>query len=148
MLASRRLRARSMGRTPGHDSSSSEAIRRALAEIRAKAGELRQAFADEPRARTLEWAAERIESALRSSESQLLSLTEAAARSGYSEEHLSRLVRTGRISDRRLPGSRGRIWIAAGDLPVRPGRAHTPVADVHELASRLFGGKGGHHGQP
>jgi hypothetical protein len=137
-----------MGRTQSHHSTNADAIRHALAEIHAKAVELRQAFADEPRARALEWAAERIEAALRSSQSQLLSLSEAAARSGYSEEHLSRLVRTGRIPDRRLPGSQGRIWIAAGDLPVRPGRAHTPSADVHELASRLFGGKGGHHGQP
>jgi len=125
-----------------------DAIRSSLAGIRAKAGELRQAFGDEPRARALEWAAGRVEEALESTERQLLSLAEAASRSGYSEEHLARLVRTGRIPDRRAPGSRGRIYIAAADLPTRPRRAHTPSADVHELASRLFGGKEGHHGQP
>lgn len=125
-----------------------DAIRSSLAEIRAKAGELRQAFGDEPRARALEWAAERVQEALERSERQILSLAEAATRSGYSEEHLARLVRAGRIPDRRPLGSRGRIYIAAADLPTRPRRAHTPSADVHELASRLYGGKEGHHGQP
>ena len=125
-----------------------DAIRSSLAEIRAKAGELRQDFGDEPRALALEWAATRVEEALERAERQLLSLAEAARRSGYSEEHLARLVRTGRLPDRRPAGSRGRIYIAAADLPTRPRRAHTPGADVHELASRLFGGKEGHHGQP
>ena len=125
-----------------------DAIRSCLAEIRAKACELRQAFGDESRSRALEWAAERVEEVLETAERRLLSLAESARRSGYSEEHLARLVRTGRIPDRRRPGSRGRIYIAAADLPTRLQRAHTPSADVHELASRLFGGKEGHHGQP
>jgi hypothetical protein len=147
--ACRRPRARSIARhTTRLATAEADTIRSSLAEIRSKAGELRQAFADESRARALEWAAERVEEALERAEGQLLSLAEAASRSGYSEEHLARLVRTGRIPDRRRPGSRGRIYIAAADLPTRPRRAHTPGADVHELASRLFGGKEGHHGQP
>jgi len=125
-----------------------DSVRSSLAEIRAKADELRRVFADEPRARTLEWAAERVQAALAGAQAQLLSLTEAASRSGYSEEHLARLVRTGRIPDRRPPGSRGRIYVAASDLPTRPCRAHTPGADVHELASRLFGGREGRNGHP
>ncbi len=131
-----------------HFGAEADAIRFSLAEIRAKAAELRESFGDEPRARGLEWAADRVEAALDSAERQLLSLAEAARRSGYSEDHLARLVRSGRIPDRRSPGSKGRIWIAVADLPTRPGRGHTPGADVHELASRLFGGKEGHHGQP
>jgi hypothetical protein len=141
-------RARSMARTTTSSNGEADAIRSSLAEIRSKAVELRQAFGDEPRARALEWAVERVEEALDSAERQLLSLAEAASRSGYSEEHLARLVRTGSIPDRRPPGSKGRIWIAASDLPTRPSRAHTPSADVHELASRLYGGKDGHHGHP
>lgn len=125
-----------------------EPVRSSLAEIRAKADELRQTFGDEPRARALEWAAERVEAALAGAQGQLLSLAEAASRSGYSEEHLARLVRSGRIRDRRPPGSKGRIWIAASDLPTRPTATHTQGADVHELASRLFGGREGRHGQP
>lgn len=142
-------RARSMARHATRPAAcAADPVRSCLAEIRAKAGELRQSFGDEPRARALEWAAECVEHALHSAEHQLLSLAEAARLSGYSEEHLARLVRTGRIPDRRPPGSRGRIYIAAADLPTRPVQAHTPSADVHELASRLFGGEEGHHGQP
>lgn len=115
-------------------------IRQALAELRNKAAELR-VFGGESVARTLEWAADRIESALDAEDNALLSLREASRLSGYSTEHLARLVRCGRIPDRRAPGSRGRICIHASDLPKRPRRAHTPHADVHELASRLYGGK-------
>ena len=123
-------------------------LRSSLAEIRAKANELRQAFGDESRACTLEWAAERVEAALAGAQGQLLSLAEAARRSGYSQEHLARLVRAGRIPDLRPPGSKGRVRIRAADLPTRPGPAHTPAADVHELASRLFGGREGRNGHP
>lgn len=125
-----------------------EPVRSSLVEIRAKADELRHMFGDEPRARALEWAAERVEAALAGAQGQLLSLAEAASRSGYSEEHLARLVRSGRIPDRRPQGSKARIWIATADLPTRPRRAHTLGADVHELASRLYGGREGRNGHP
>ena len=121
--------------------------REALAEIRAKAADLRS-FGGEAAARSLEWAAERFEGALASAESRLLTLNEAANLSGYSAEHLARLVRSGQIPDRRPPRSKGRVYVREGDLPKRSPKAHNADADVHELASRLFGGKGGHHGQP
>ena len=125
----------------------SNAVHQALHGIRTKAAEWR-AFADESRARALEWAADTVENALRSADAEVLPLDEAAERSGYSEEHLARLVRTGRIPDMRKPGSRGRIYIRISDLPTRLPQAHTPSADVHELASRLLGGRKGHHGHP
>jgi len=125
-----------------------DATRNALSLIRSKAAELRQAFAGEAPARALEWAAERFEEAIKCADEELLSLEEASRRSGYSSEHLARLVRTGRIPDGRPPGSRGRIYIRASDLPTRSPQAHTPSADVHELASRLLGGRKGHHGHP
>lgn len=125
-----------------------DAVRKALAHVRAKAAELREAFGGESVARTLEWAANRVEEALQLAEDRLLSLEEAARHSGYSAEHLARLVRSGRIPDQRPPGSKGRIFLRASDLPMRTPNAHNAHADVHELASRLFGGKEGHHGQP
>lgn len=128
--------------------SAPDPIRQSLAEIRAKAAELRQTFGDESRARAMEYAADRVEQALRRSDEELLPLDEAARRSGYSPEHLARLVRGGIIPDQRPPRSRGRVYIRACDLPTRPKRRHTPRADVHELASRLYGGREGHHGQP
>ena len=77
---------------------------------------------------------------------ELLTAEEAARTSGYSTDHLGRLVREGRIPDRRSPGSQGRLLFRRADLPVKPGRRHTPSADVHDLASRLARGKEGRYG--
>ena len=93
---------------------------------------------DEPRARTLEWAAGKVEQALRDESDQLLTLPQAAEISGYHPDSLARMVRDGQIHDLRLPNSKGMIRIRRGDLPIKPGRPHTPDADVRELASRLF----------
>ena len=114
------------------------AVHQAVADIRAKATELRESFGAESAARTLEWAATRVESAILSEADRIVYLPEAARISGYVEGHLARLVRRGQIPDMRLPGSRGRIKVRVADLPTKPGRKHTPHADVHDLASRLF----------
>jgi len=125
-----------------------DGLRDCLGEIRAKAAELRDSFDSRTAAAALEWASNRLEKALRSAQDEILSLAEASARSGYSQEHLARLVRTGRIPDLRPPGSKARIFIRASDLPARPASPHTERADVHELASRLLGGREGLHGHP
>ena len=113
-------------------------LHQAVAEILAKAKEFREAFGDEPRARTLEWAAGKVEQALRDESDQLLTLPQAAEISGYHPDSLARMVRDGQIHDLRLPNSKGMIRIRRGDLPIKPGRPHTPDADVRELASRLL----------
>ena len=113
------------------------AVHQAVAEILAKAKELREAFGDEPRARTLEWAAASVEQALRNESDDLLTLAEAANISGYHPDSLARMVREGQIPDLRPLNSKGMIRIRRGDLPIKPGRPHTPDADVRELASRL-----------
>jgi hypothetical protein len=112
-------------------------LHQCVADMRAKAKELREAFGDEGRARTLEWAADKIEQALRDERNELLTLAEAAAVSGYHPDSLARMVRDDQIPDLRPPGSQGMIRIRRGDLPIKPGKAHTPSADVRELASRL-----------
>jgi len=112
-------------------------LHQCVADIRTKAQELREAFGDEGRARTLEWAADQIEQALRDESNELLTLTKAAAVSGYHPDSLARMVRDGQIPDLRPPGSQSMIRIRRGDLPIKPGKAHTPSADVRELASRL-----------
>ena len=114
------------------------AVQRCVAEILAKAKELREAFGGEPQARSLEWAAGKVEQALRDESDQLLTLPQAAEISGYHPDSLARMVRDGQIHDLRLPNSKGMIRIRRGDLPIKPGRPHTPDADVRELASRLF----------
>jgi hypothetical protein len=82
-----------------------------------------------------------LEAMLSAEREAVLTLREAAEASGYSEGHLARLVRSGSIPDLRPPGSRGHIHIRASDLPQRSGKKHTSIADVHGLASSLFGGR-------
>ena len=117
--------------------SKSSAVHQAVADIRAKANELRDSFGAEALARALEWAATKVDGALISEADRVVYLPEAARISGYCEGHLARLVRRGQIPDMRPPGSRGRIKVRVADLPTKPGRKHTPPADVHDLASRL-----------
>ena len=118
--------------------SKSSAVHQAVAAIRAKATELRESFGAEGPARALEWAATKLETALISEADRIVYLPEAARISGYCEGHLARLVRKGRITDMRASGSRGRIKVRVADLPTKAGHKHTPPADVHDLASRLF----------
>ena len=54
------------------------AIQRCIAEILAKAKEFREAFGDEPRARSLEWAAARVEQTVRDESDELLTLAQAS----------------------------------------------------------------------
>jgi len=125
------------------------AVQRCVAEILAKAKEFREAFGAEPQARSLEWAAMQVERALRDESDQLLRLPDAAELSGYHPDSLARMVREGQIPDLRPPKSKGMIRIRRGDLPIKPGRPHTPDADIRELASRLLKrGKEGRYGHP
>lgn len=85
-----------------------------------------------------------VEEALRDRADERLTLAEALLRSGYSQDHLARLVREGRIPN---SGRRGSPRIRAGDLPVRPAspheivvsdrsRVYDPVADARAIGSR------------
>jgi len=116
-----------------------DAVRRRLAALRGKAAELRDTMGDDGRARAIEWAADEIELALNDDAEELLSLADAATISGYTADHLSRLVRTGKLIDRRAPHET-RIRVRRGDVPIKVRRAHISDADVRDLASRLFGG--------
>lgn len=81
-----------------------------------------------------------LESVLKSEGDQLLSLREAAAWSGYSADHLGRMIRTGEI---RNAGRKGSPRIRACDLPRRPkagpprSGAYDPAADAREILAKL-----------
>ena len=123
------------------------AFERTIAEARLKASELRDSFGDEARARAIEWTVEQFERALMDRADERLSLAQASERSGYSQDHLARLIREGRIPN---AGRRGSPRIRAGDLPVRPAshhrehelvvsdrsRVYDPVADARAIGSR------------
>jgi hypothetical protein len=93
-----------------------DSLERTLAEIRSKAVELRNTFGDEERARAIEWAASLVERALQEQADERLTLAEASARSGYSPDHLARLIRAGRLPKAGRPHA---PRIRAADLPRR-----------------------------
>lgn len=69
--------------------------------------------------------AEELEAALREGAAQTLTLTAAADLSGYSREHLSRLVRDGKIPNAGRPNA---PRVRLGDLPRKAG--HLPPERV------------------
>ncbi len=89
--------------------------------------------------------ADELEASLQVAALDDLTLAEAAQQSGYSVDHLARLVREGRIPN---AGRRGKPMIRRSDLPVRPRKldgprvaAYDPVADARSLMSRRpYGG--------
>lgn len=92
------------------------------------------------RAEFLERLAAEIEAAFRSSETAVLTLSQASMCSGYSADHLGRLVRNGKLPN---AGTRNRPRIRRADLPRRPGRmalpspeGYDPLADARALAGR------------
>ncbi len=114
-----------------------------VTEIRAKDAGVRNRFGDEERARAIEWAASLVERALQEEAEERLTLAEAAARSGYSQDHLARLIREGRLPNAGRPHA---PRIRAADLPRRSPqqnvvasqgpRAYDPVADARAIGSR------------
>ena len=71
----------------------------------------------------------------RASDGELLSLTDAAERSGYSREHLGRLVRAGRIPNAGRPNA---PKIRVADLPRKAGYLlHDPrPRDIEDTSTR------------
>lgn len=85
----------------------------------------------EREARLEESIAEDVEAAVRDYRREELTVAEAAAESGYSEKSLRRMVREGRIPDRRPSGSQGgAIRIRRRDLPRKPGAERDAVSDA------------------
>ncbi len=77
---------------------------------------------------------------------EVLTLAQAAEVSGYSAEHLARLARKGKLRSLRPSDSQGHLTFRRADLPKKPSSGHTAPAGVHDLASRLFGGKEARNG--
>lgn len=92
----------------------------------------------EAQAYTLEYCAAELREVLRATAGELLNLRQAAEESGYSTEHLSRLVREGKIPNR---GRKSRPLVRRGDLPVKPGCTKKKLASAPQsdyILDRLF----------
>jgi hypothetical protein len=103
-----------------------------------EAGDLRDRYALETAARICEAHVRELRSALLSVEDELLTVSQAAAESGYSAQHIRALV-----YERTLPnaGRKGRPRIRRGDLPKKPPRRKVlagTVAGVGDKRRRGF----------
>ena len=95
-------------------------VKALLANWRRHAKALRR-YGGETPATALESCAAELEATLVERDETTFSLVEAATESGYSADHLGRLVRDGRIPNAGRPGA---PRIARGDLPRK---AHAPA---------------------
>ena len=98
------------------------------------ASELRR-FGAVAQACTLEHCANDLDEAWRDWQQEPLTLEEAGEKSGYSADHLGRLVREGKIPN---AGRSGAPRIARRDLPVRSHRTARGVAEDPEQSDSSF----------
>ncbi|HEU0053991.1 MAG TPA: hypothetical protein VFQ39_12485 [Longimicrobium sp.] len=92
----------------------------------------------EAQARTLEWCADQLDAARRRADHELLCLHRAAQESGYSADHLGRLVREGKIPN---SGRKSKPLIRRIDLPRKSSRPKgTPCfsKSSNYIGDRLF----------
>ena len=79
---------------------------------------LRDRYNDETMARLCEVHAEELEAAVRQAEDEALTLAQAANISGYSSDHLGRMIRQGKIPN---AGQKGSPRVRVRHLPKKPG---------------------------
>lgn len=119
-------------------------ILRALAvHWKEEADALEQRYSDERAARMFRLHAAELEEAIRRTEDDTLTLTDAARESGYSADHLRHLVSEDKI---RNAGTKGRPRIRRGDLPIKPGARATAKRDeatqqAHEILQSVRAGR-------
>jgi hypothetical protein len=111
---------------------------------RALAGTLR-AHAAEGAAGAYEQAADELDAALREEDGELLTLTDASLASGYSADHLGRLVREGKLPNKGRPNAprvrRADLPYKVGGLPKPSTSGHIPRAEIaRAVINRQAGG--------
>ncbi len=100
-------------------------------------------------ASTLRRAAEELEQDIQGWEGELLTVQQAVAESGYSAEHLRRLVREGKLREHLDSGGKSHIRVWRRDLPkkqaprrpskrgVNPLAGYDPEEDARDIAQHL-----------
>ena len=98
--------------------------------------------AHEPSALVYDICARELEGALKAEEHEVLTLRQASVLSGYSEEHLGRLVRDGKILN---AGRKGAPRVRRCDVPIKKGwigrRTPKPHGEINkrEIVLRALG---------
>ena len=100
------------------------------AEWRAQAEGLRQ-FGADAQAKAVDRCAAHLEEVLRYEGDALLTLPEAASESGYSADHIGRLVREGKIPNAGRPGA---PRIARRDLPLKATQGDSAVPQHNRIS--------------
>jgi hypothetical protein len=103
---------------------------------RARAEDLKHWAAADGAACALERAAEELERVLKAEAETLLTLTEAAARTGYSRDHIGRLVRTGAVAN---AGRKNAPKVRLGDLSAIKPKLASPLAGAYDPDSDARG---------
>lgn len=105
---------------------------------RERARFLREYGGDPPAAKAWEMAAEELEQALRTFRDEALTLTQAAAESGYTAGHLGQLVKQGKIPNAGRPNA---PLIRRAELPTKSGlgrpRRNPSKLDRERIAEKL-----------
>ena len=106
-----------------------------------------RAFGATGQAEAVDRCAEELERALASGDGELLTLQQAARVSGYSTDHLGRLIRQGTLANFGRPRA---PRVRRGDLPRKatalPGQAaglHIPEADPRQVARAVVASRRG-----
>ena len=86
-----------------------------------------------PAGKLLDDVLAQLDEALRTAQQDLLTLDQAAQESGYSAEHLGRLLRGGVLPN---AGRKGAPLICRGDLPQKAGALRATGTDDHALSRR------------
>lgn len=97
-----------------------DTINALLQEWLEEASQLRKRYANESAARVCEAHVRELKAALESKADELVTVTEAAAETGYSKQHLRALLASGDIQN---AGRKGRPRIRRRDLPPRKAEA-------------------------
>lgn len=114
-----------------------------------KLGQQQRQLGAKAQAAVLEYCAEALATSWDRFEAEELSVAEAARESGYSEEHLRRLVRDGRLTARRGARPKSHLRIRRSDLPRKPAKqpekrdavpstdGYDPDEDARDIAQLL-----------
>lgn len=112
-----------------HHHASSSTLADLAAAWRARAQDLKRWAAADGAACALERAAEELEQALDAEFETLLTLKEAAERTGYSRDHIGRLIRAGTVPN---AGRRNAPKVRLRDLSALKPKLATPSADAYD----------------